>query len=160
MVKAYIGLGSNLGERRANLDAAVEKLADVPGVEVLSRSRWHETSPLGGPPGQPDYLNGVVEIETALSPRAVLAHLQGIERELGRVRAERWGPRVIDCDLVLHGDAVVDEPGLTVPNPRMRERRFVLEPLAELAPGARDPVTGLAVGELLERLGAHADQAR
>ncbi len=160
MVKAYVGLGSNLGERPANLDAAVEKLAAVPGVEVLARSRWHETSPLGGPPGQPDYFNGVVEIDTALSPRALLVHLQGIEKELGRVHAEKWGPRVIDCDLVLYGDVLIDEPGLTVPHPRMRDRRFVLEPLAELAPGARDPVTGLTAKELFERLGAHADQAR
>lgn len=160
MVKAYVALGSNLGERRANLDAVVEKLAAVPGVEVLARSRWYETSPLGGPPGQPDYFNGVVEIETALSPRVLLEKLLQVEKELRRVRAETWGPRVIDCDLVLYGDVLIDQPGLTVPHPRMRERRFVLEPLVELAPGARDPVTRLTAKELFERLGAHADQAR
>ena len=157
MVKAYVALGSNLGERRANLDAAVEKLAGAPKVELLARSSWIETAPLGGPPGQPPYLNGVVEIETGLAPRELLARLQRIENELGRVRAERWGPRAIDCDLVLHGDAVIDEPGLTVPHPRMRERRFVLEPLSQVAPVARDPVTGLTARELLARLDDDGD---
>ena len=152
MVKAYVGLGSNLGDRRANLESAVEKLDRSPGVEILRRSSWRETEPVGGPSGQPGYLNGVVEIETTLSPRKLMAKLVEVENALGRVREERWGPRTIDCDLILHGETAVDEPELTVPHPRMRERRFVLEPLDELAPAARDPVTGLTIGELLERL--------
>jgi len=159
VVKAYVALGSNLGERRANLDAAVERLAAAPEVRVLARSSWRETAPVGGPPGQPDYLNGVVEVETSLAPRELLSRIKEIEQELGRVRAERWGPRAIDCDLVLYGGAVVDEPGLTVPHPRMRERRFVLSPLAEVAPEARDPVTGLTAGELLARLDGNGDEA-
>ena len=157
MVRAYVALGSSLGERRANLDAAAEKLSRVEGVELLARSSWYDTAPVGGPPGQPRYLNGVVGIETTLAPRALLEKLLQIEEELGRVRRERWHPRTIDCDLVLYDDSVVDEPGLTIPHPRMRERRFVLEPLVEIAPEARDPVTGLTARELLSRLDGRAD---
>ena len=152
MVKAYVGLGANLGDRRANLESAVEKLSGATGVQILRRSSWRETEPLGGPPGQPGYLNGVVELETTLSPPELMEQLVEVENALGRVRKERWGPRTIDCDLILYGETVIDEPGLTIPHPRMRERRFVLEPLNELAPEARDLVTGLTIGELLQRL--------
>lgn len=129
---AYLGLGSNLGDRLANLQSAVELLAAQPGVKVVRSSRVYETDPVGGPP-QTDYLNAVVEVETGLSPRELLDACMEVERLLGRIRNERWGPRIIDVDVLTYGEEEIDEPGLMVPHPRMHERGFVLVPLIELA---------------------------
>ncbi len=151
---AYLGLGSNLGDRLANLQAAVDQLAAQPGLRVARSSRVYETDPIGGPP-QPDYLNAVVEVETDLSAPELLAVCLHVEASLGRVRAERWGPRVIDIDVLTYDEIRVDEPELTVPHPRMQERAFVLLPLFELEPdpalpgGARLSNLRLAPGAVL-----------
>lgn len=129
---AYMGIGSNLGDRLANLQSAVELLAAQPGVKVVRSSRVYETDPVGGPP-QTDYLNAVVEVETGLSPRELLDACMEVERLLGRIRNERWGPRIIDVDVLTYDEEEIDEPGLMVPHPRMHERGFVLVPLIELA---------------------------
>ncbi len=128
-MRAFVALGSNLGDRRAHLRAAVEGL---PGVVAVSGV--YETDPVGGPGGQPPYLNAVVELETDLSPRALLDIGRRLEEAAGRVRAGRWGPRTLDVDILLVGDLSVDEPDLTVPHPRLRERAFVLVPLHDVAP--------------------------
>lgn len=147
MPRALVALGSNEGDREARLSAAEEALARLPGTCVVGRSRRHETRPVGGPP-QGAFLNAVVELETRLSPRELLQGLLEIERSLGRVRREPSGPRTLDLDLVLFDERVVREPGLELPHPRFRERGFVLAPLVEVAPDARDPVTGLTAREL------------
>jgi 2-amino-4-hydroxy-6-hydroxymethyldihydropteridine diphosphokinase len=146
---ALIGLGSNLGDRKAQLDAAVAALAEAPGVVVRAVSRYHETAPVGGPEGQPNYLNAAAAVETTLDPLDLLHVLQAIEHRAGRVRTVRWGPRTLDLDLLLFGDRIIETGELQVPHPRMAERLFVLAPLAEIAPGAVDPVTGRTVAELL-----------
>ena len=149
MTRAYIGLGANLGDREEAIRRAVERLGDEQGIEIVAVSALRETEPVGYA-DQPPFLNGAVEIDTDLSPRDLLARLLAVERELGRVREAglRYGPRTIDLDLLLYGDRVVKEPGLTVPHPRLAERRFALEPLHELDPGLRLP-DGRAVRELL-----------
>ena len=129
MRRAFLGLGSNLGDRRAHLRTAVAGLPDVVAVSPV-----YETDPVGGPAGQPPYLNLVVELATERSPRELLELARRLESAAGRVRAERFGPRTLDVDVLLVGDLVVDEPDLVVPHPRMHERRFVLAPLADLAP--------------------------
>ena len=135
---AYIGLGSNLGDREALLRAALARLGATPGVRVAAVSALRDTAPQGGPPGQPRFLNGVAKLETTLAPRALLEVLLGVEAALGRVRAERWGPRKVDLDLLTYDDVRLDEPGLVLPHPRILERAFVTEPLAELAPEVLD----------------------
>lgn len=147
--KAYVGLGANLGDREATIRRAVDLLAATPGIEVVAVSTLRETDPVGYA-DQPRFLNGVAALETALSPRALLDRLLAVEQELGRIRGEgpRFGPRTIDLDLLLHGDEVVDEPGLVVPHPRLAGRRFVLEPLHELDPELTLP-DGRRVSELL-----------
>jgi len=127
--RAFLGLGSNVGDRRQVLRQAVAGLPDVVGVSAV-----YETDPVGGPPDQPPYLNVVVELHTVRTPRALLELGQELEEAAGRVRAERWGPRTLDVDVLLVGDRQVDEPDLIVPHPRMYDRRFVLAPLADLAP--------------------------
>jgi 2-amino-4-hydroxy-6-hydroxymethyldihydropteridine diphosphokinase len=151
-VTAYIGVGSNLGDRAATIAAAVARLGAHPNIRVVRCSALLETEPLGPP--QPMYLNGAVCIETWLAPAALLVELLEVERELGRVRdrAERMGPRTIDLDLLLYGEAVIDEPGLAVPHPRMAERAFVLRPLAEIAPEAVNPRCGRTVASLVRDL--------
>lgn len=129
-VRAFLALGSNLGDRLANLQRAVDLLVR-PGLAIVKSSRVFQTDPVGGPP-QPDYLNAVVEARTSLSPRALLDACLDVEREMGRERIERWGPRVIDVDVLTYGDEEVTEPGLQIPHPRMHERGFVLIPLLEL----------------------------
>ena len=148
---AYIGVGANLGDRRATIERAVELLRAVPGVEVLAVSSLRETDPVGFEE-QPRFLNGAVELETTLKPRELLDVLLRVERDLGRTReGPRFGPRTIDLDLLVYGDRRLDEPGLTVPHPRLHERRFALEPLAELAPELEIPGRG-PVAELLSGL--------
>jgi len=128
-VRAFLGLGSNVGGRWAILRAAVAALPDVVAVSPV-----YETEPVGGAAGQPPYLNLVVELDTDRSPRELLEDARRLEAAAGRVRDERWGPRTLDVDVLLVGDLVVDEPDLVVPHPRMAGRRFVLAPLADLAP--------------------------
>ena len=150
MTRAYVGLGANIGPREVTLLRAVDLLAAAEEVEVVEVSQLRETEPVGVVE-QPRFLNGVVVVETSLSPRELLELLLGVERALGRVRTERWGPRTVDLDLLVFGDEIVDEPGLRVPHPRLGERRFALEPLAELAPDLVIPGLG-RVGEALAAL--------
>jgi 2-amino-4-hydroxy-6-hydroxymethyldihydropteridine diphosphokinase len=148
-VTAYIALGSNLGDREANLDRALELLRAAPDVMIVKVSRYHETDPVGGPPGQGKYLNAVAELQVFLEPAELLRVMLDVEHRLGRVRAERFGPRTIDLDLLLYGDKESDEPNLSLPHPRMHERAFVLAPLAEIAPAARHPRFDCTVLDLL-----------
>jgi 2-amino-4-hydroxy-6-hydroxymethyldihydropteridine diphosphokinase len=142
VTRAYVGLGANLGDRERTLREAVEALAAAEGVEVVAVSTVRETEPVGVGE-QPLFLNGAVELGTTLTARELLEVLLAVEQRFGRVRAPgEHGPRTLDLDLLLYGDEVIEEPGLTVPHPRLHERRFVLEPLAELAPGLIVPGRG------------------
>jgi 2-amino-4-hydroxy-6-hydroxymethyldihydropteridine diphosphokinase len=149
-----IALGSNLGDRRAHLDFAVSRLNSI--LNKLRVSSYRDTDPVGVPGQQPPFLNAAAVGETELGARELLESLLAIERERGRERPFPGAARTLDLDLVLYGDLVTGDPVLTVPHPRFRERRFVLEPLAEVAPDLIDPVSGLSVAELLQRLGASA----
>lgn len=153
MTRAYLGLGSNLGDRRALLQQAIEAL-DWGAVVVVARSRVYETDPVGGPDGQPSFLNQVVAVDTSLDARALWERCSAVEAALGRSRLheERWGPRLIDIDLLAFGEEVVDEPDLVVPHPRLAERAFVLVPLAEIAPDAVVPGLGV-VRDVLAGMG-------
>ena len=161
---AFVGIGSNLGDREAHLQRAIELLSAEDGIEVTRVAEIRETEPVG-PVQQGPFLNGAVRIETDLAPREPLARLLAIEEHyvellsrlldiegrMGRVRRVRFGPRTIDLDLLLYGDQNIDEPGLTVPHPRLHERRFALEPLAELDPGLTIPGSG-PISALLAKL--------
>ncbi len=142
-----IALGSNLGDRPAHLEFAVARLRAL--MSAVSVSSFHDTTPVGVFEPQPDYLNAAVVGMCDLPPRVLLDRLLAIEHDRGRERPHAGASRTLDLDLVLYGDLVLDEPGLVVPHPRFRERRFVLAPLAEIAPDLTDPVTGKTVGELL-----------
>jgi 2-amino-4-hydroxy-6-hydroxymethyldihydropteridine diphosphokinase len=144
-VRAFLALGSNLGDRLEHLRRAAGLLGDRGDVRFVRSSRVYETAPVGPP--QPDYLNAVIEVETTLGARDLLRACLDVEAAMGRVRAERWGPRVIDVDVLTFGDERIDEPDLVVPHPRMHERAFVLVPLLELTP---DPMLpgGLRVADL------------
>jgi 2-amino-4-hydroxy-6-hydroxymethyldihydropteridine diphosphokinase len=144
---AYVGLGANLGSREETLRRAIAILGEADGVDVLAVSQLRETEPIGVV-DQPRFLNGAVAVETTRTSRELLELLLGIERTLGRVREERWGPRTVDLDLLVYGDDVVDEPGLRVPHPHLHERRFVLEPLAELDPELDIPGLGRVAARL------------
>lgn len=151
MGRAYVGLGSNLGDRSATLARALELLGERQGIGIVAVSSLRETDPVGYL-DQPRFLNAAAVIETSLSPGALLAALLDVERELGRTRAgPRYGPRTVDLDLLLMEGVAIDEPGLTVPHPRLHERAFALAPLAELDPSLVVPGHG-PVGELLNRL--------
>jgi len=151
--RVFVALGTNLGDRSHNLDLAVERLGESDGIEVVARSRTYETDPLG-PPGQAPYLNAVVELRTRLGPRALLERLLALESLAGRERdpaQERWGPRVLDLDLLLYDESCLDDPDLTIPHPRLHERGFVLEPLCDLAPELRHPRLGERIGDLARK---------
>ena len=152
MTRAFVGLGSNLGERETTLRAAVGRLRGLPQTEVRAVSSFRDTEPVGYV-DQPRFLNGAVELETGLSARELMTALLELERAYGRDRSSSpaQGPRTLDLDLLLYGDATIDEPGLEVPHPRLHERRFVLEPLSELDPGLVVPGKG-AVQDLLAKL--------
>jgi 2-amino-4-hydroxy-6-hydroxymethyldihydropteridine diphosphokinase len=147
-VRAFVGLGSNMGDRRGHLRRALAGLPDLVRV-----SRLYETAPVGGPPGQDDYLNVVAELDTTLAPRALLDLARQLEEEADRVRTVRWGPRTLDVDVLLVEGVEVDEPDLVVPHPRMWQRRFVLEPLAELAPDLVSDEARIASGGEVRAVG-------
>jgi 2-amino-4-hydroxy-6-hydroxymethyldihydropteridine diphosphokinase len=144
--RAYLGIGTNLGDRLAYLQLAVDALGAADGVHVVAVSPVYETAPVGGPE-QPDYLNAVVAVDTPSTPRALLELAHTIESAADRVRTVRWGPRTLDVDVLLVGDEQVDEPDLVVPHPRMEERAFVVVPLADLDPEwrARIPADAASV---------------
>ena len=144
---AWVALGANLGDPARTLARARAWLGSLPGTVLEAASRVHRTAPIGPP--QPDYLNAVVRLRTTLTPRELLGALQALERTAGRVRTVRWGPRTLDLDLLLFSDRVSDDPVLTLPHPRLHERRFVLAPLCELDPAHRHPRLGLTMAELL-----------
>ena len=150
---ACIGLGSNLGDRRATLEGAIAALTGTSGIHVQKISSFHETEPVGGPSGQAMYLNAAAVIETDLDPHGLLIALQKIETRFGRVRTIHWGERTLDLDLLLFADQIVSTTELTVPHPHLRVRRFVLEPLAEVAAETVDPVTKRSIADLLAELG-------
>jgi 2-amino-4-hydroxy-6-hydroxymethyldihydropteridine diphosphokinase len=143
----HIGLGSNLGDREQNLTLAVQALSRIDAVAVLRRSSLYDSAPQG--PEQPRFLNAVVELDCELAPERLLAITKHIEGELGRTAGTRWGPRIIDLDLLLWGDQIVAAPGLQVPHLQLHTRRFVLEPVCELSPFAIHPVFGKTMRELL-----------
>ena len=151
MTRSFVGLGANLEDPRVQIERALELLAAEDGVRVVAVSTLRVTDPVGYE-HQPRFLNGAAELDTSLAARELLERLLAIERRLGRVRGDgpRFGPRRIDLDLLLYGDASIDEPGLQIPHPRLHERRFALEPLAELDPAlevpGHGPVQGLLAG--------------
>jgi len=150
---ALIGLGSNLGDRQATLEAAIAALGRAPGVLIRNVSSFHETEPVGGPPGQGMFLNAAAALETTLDPFQLFRLLEDVETRFGRVRTVLWGERTLDLDLLLFGAWIIDTPRLTVPHPRLTTRRFVLEPLMEIAPAAVDPVTKQTIAVVLANLG-------
>jgi 2-amino-4-hydroxy-6-hydroxymethyldihydropteridine diphosphokinase len=148
----YLGLGSNLGDRHDYLHRAINALRQIPEIKVEIVSSFRETEPIGGPPGQPRFLNAVAQIRTDLTVHALLEDALRIEQDLGRVRSERWGPRIIDIDILMYSDLVHHDPTLTLPHPRMHERAFVLEPMAEIAPDLVHPILGLSMRQLRDQL--------
>jgi pantoate--beta-alanine ligase len=154
MALCLIGLGSNQGDRIGNLLAAVAAVRNLAAVRLNRVSSFHETAPVGGPAGQANFFNAAAVIDTQLSPAALLEALIGIEKSLGRVRSERWGPRTIDLDLLLCGEEVIETPQLTVPHPQMAERRFVLAPASEIAAHWRHPLLGRTIEQMLAVLPA------
>jgi 2-amino-4-hydroxy-6-hydroxymethyldihydropteridine diphosphokinase len=149
---AHLGLGSNVGDRKANLGFAIASLADTREISLRAVSGYRETPPVGGPAGQGAFLNAAAAVETTLSPERLLDRLQAIENATGRIRGVRWGSRSLDLDLLLFGDTVIATPRLQVPHPRMKLRRFVLAPLAEIASAVAIPNTPGRVSDFLANL--------
>ena len=159
MATCLLGLGSNVGDREATLDAALAQIDALPDVRLKRRSEWHRFRPLGGPPDQAEFINAAAVVETSVPPLTLLDELQDIELRHGRQRGERWAPRTLDIDVLLYGNEVSEHQMLTLPHPRMSFRRFVLQPAAEVAPRMLHPVIGWPVERLLLHLDAARDQA-
>lgn len=149
-IRAAIALGSNLGESLSTLENAIQTLAETNNITLISHSSWYSTKPVGPP--QPDYLNGCALLKVELNPEKLLETLLLVEQKFGRVRKEHWGARTLDLDLILYEDLILDTPNLQIPHPRMRERAFVLVPLAEIAPNWIEPVSQKKIIELLEEV--------
>jgi 2-amino-4-hydroxy-6-hydroxymethyldihydropteridine diphosphokinase len=149
-LKVYLGIGSNLGERRKNIEEAISLLMESDSIRVKKISSLIETEP-EGVREQPFFLNGVVEIETELSPSLLLKCLKSIEKELGRKDTKRWGPRIIDLDILLYGDLIIADDNLKIPHPLLTERNFVLTPLREIAPDAIHPVLGKKIQAISQK---------
>lgn len=147
MTDVFLGLGSNVGDRENQLKEAIRLLDEQSGIKVVKVSSFYETEPVGYV-DQPDFLNLCVEIQTELSPKAVLERGLAIEQQLHRVRKERWGPRTLDIDILLYGDQIIEEEDLTIPHPRMTERAFVLIPLQEIAPNKIEPRTQTKIKDI------------
>jgi 2-amino-4-hydroxy-6-hydroxymethyldihydropteridine diphosphokinase len=152
MPVCLLGLGSNLGDRAENLGRALKGIEAAAEVELVAVSRYHATTPIGGPKGQGEFLNAAVRVTTSLSPAALMQHLLAVEHSLGRRRERRWGQRTIDLDILLYGQDCVSESGLIIPHPRMAFRRFVLQPAAEIAAEMIHPQVGWSIGRLLQHL--------
>jgi len=152
MSLCLVGLGSNLGDRAQALSLAADKLRAIPEVRLLACSRWHETMPAGGPTDQGEFLNGAALLDTSLDPRALLAALQRIERDAGRVRGEHWAPRTLDLDLLLFDDLALETDELVLPHPRFAVRKFALRPAVEVAPEIPHPTIGWTVRQILDHL--------
>jgi 2-amino-4-hydroxy-6-hydroxymethyldihydropteridine diphosphokinase len=148
----YVALGSNLGDREANLKKALAMLVETPGVNVRRISSFMENPAVGGPEDSPDFMNAAVELTTSLSPHALMKRLLEIEREMGRAREKKWEPRAIDLDLLLFGDQIISDDTLIVPHPLMHERKFVIQPLAEIAPNVVHPTLEIPVSMILDNL--------
>jgi 2-amino-4-hydroxy-6-hydroxymethyldihydropteridine diphosphokinase len=151
-ITAYLALGANLGDRRQNIRAALEHLASTDGIVVTRISSFLENPAIGGAPDAPPFLNVAAEIKTTLGSHALLHRVLQIEQQLGRIRREKWEPRLIDIDLLLYGDLIISSQELVIPHPLMHERRFVLQPLAEIASEAVHPVLQMTVDGLLQNL--------
>jgi 2-amino-4-hydroxy-6-hydroxymethyldihydropteridine diphosphokinase len=147
-VRSAIALGSNLGNSLQTLESAIVSLTQTSAISLQARSHWYQTKAVGPP--QPNYLNGCILLTTTLNPHALLQVLLDIEKQFGRVRRERWGPRTLDLDLLLYGDRILHTPNLQIPHPHMTERAFVLVPLAEIAPDWIEPVSGKAIADLVQ----------
>ncbi|WP_156481659.1 MULTISPECIES: 2-amino-4-hydroxy-6-hydroxymethyldihydropteridine diphosphokinase [unclassified Anabaena] len=148
--RSAIALGSNLGDSLAILAAAIQELATIDGIKLETTSSWYRTKAVGPP--QPDYINGCAIVQVEMSPQELLETLLAIEQKFGRVRQEHWGARSLDLDILLYDDLMIDTPTLQIPHPRMQQRAFVLVPLAEIAPDWIDPVSGLAIKELVKKV--------
>lgn len=143
-----IALGSNLGDSRATVEAALKNLDGTLDITLVTQSSWYQTAAVGPP--QPDFINGCAVLQVKIAPQLMLETLLHIEAQFGRVRRERWGPRSLDLDLLLYDDLILDTPALQIPHLRMRDRAFVLVPLAEIAPNWIEPVSGKAIAELVQ----------
>ncbi|MGV2826450.1 2-amino-4-hydroxy-6-hydroxymethyldihydropteridine diphosphokinase [Myxosarcina sp. GI1(2024)] len=154
MVKCAIALGSNLGDSLNTLNSSLALLNETPGIDLEATSSWYQTKPVGTPTAQPDYLNGCALLQVEQTPEELLAILQAIELQFGRVRSERWGARTLDLDLLLYDNLILNLPQLTIPHPRMKDRAFVLIPLAEIAPDWIEPVSQRAIAQLVKLVDA------
>ena len=148
----YIALGSNLGDRQANIAQALEQLRAHPQIKVLAVADLIATTAIGGPADSPEYLNGAAHLETTLAPHALLEILLGIEAQLGRIRRQHWEPRLIDLDILFYDQQIIAAADLKVPHPLLHRRRFVLQPLEQLAPDLVHPILGQTITQLLRKL--------
>lgn len=149
---AHLGLGANLGDRHAHFNLAQQQLNQLPQSKLIAFSDIIQTDPVGGPPDQPPYLNAAASLQTQLTPTQLLTELRRIENLAGRERHQRWGPRTLDLDLLLYNQTTLQSESLTIPHPRMHQRRFVLQPLAQIAPEAHHPTLKKTIAQLLQEL--------